>query len=104
MLAMAIARCGSLAAVVITAALGLFEVAGVRRLWAMRRSEFALSMACFLGVAVFGVLEGIFIAVGLALANFIQRAWRPYDAVLGRVDGMKGYPVSYTHLTLPTKA
>ncbi len=25
------------------------------------------------------------------MANFIQRAWRPYDAVLGRVDGMKGY-------------
>ena len=81
----------ALAAVVITAALGLFEIAGVRRLWAMRRSEFALSMACFLGVALFGVLQGIFIAVGLALANFIQRAWRPYDAVLGRVDGMKGY-------------
>jgi high affinity sulfate transporter 1 len=81
----------ALAAVVITAALGLFEVAGVRRLWRMRRREFALSIVCFLGVAVFGVIEGIFIAVGLALATFIQRAWRPYDAVLGRVDGLKGY-------------
>ncbi len=50
-----------------------------------------MSIACFLGVAILGVIEGIFIAVGLALANFIQRAWRPYDAVLGRVDGMKGY-------------
>jgi high affinity sulfate transporter 1 len=81
----------ALAAVVITAALGLFEVAGVRRLWRMRRSEFLLSIVCFLGVAVLGVIEGIFIAVGLALANFIQRAWRPYDAVLGRVDGLNGY-------------
>jgi high affinity sulfate transporter 1 len=81
----------ALAAVVITAALGLFEVAGVRRLWRMRRREFALSIVCFLGVALFGVIQGIFIAVGLALATFIQRAWRPYDAVLGRVDGMKGY-------------
>ena len=81
----------ALAAVVITAAVGLFEISGVRRLWRMRRSEFALSIVCFLGVAVFGVIEGIFIAVGLALANFIQRAWRPYDAVLGRVDGLKGY-------------
>jgi MFS superfamily sulfate permease-like transporter len=35
--------------------------------------------------------EGIFIAVGLALLDFIRRAWRPYDAVLGRVDGLKGY-------------
>ena len=81
----------ALAAVVIAAALGLFEVAGLRRLWRMRRREFALSIACFLGVAILGVIEGIFIAVGLALANFIQRAWRPYDAVLGRVDGLKGY-------------
>ena len=30
-------------------------------------------------------------AVGLALLAFIWRAWRPYDAVLGRVDGLKGY-------------
>jgi high affinity sulfate transporter 1 len=81
----------ALAAVVITAALSLFEVAGVRRLWRMSRREFALSIVCFLGVAVFGVIEGIFIAVGLALAIFIQRASRPYDAVLGRVDGLKGY-------------
>jgi MFS superfamily sulfate permease-like transporter len=63
----------------------------VIRLWRMRRSEFLLSMVCFLGVAFIGVIEGIFIAVGLALANFIKRAWSPYDAVLGRVDGLKGY-------------
>lgn len=81
----------ALAAVVITAALGLFEVGGVRRLWRMRRSEFYLSMVCFLGVALLGVIEGIFIAVGLALAQFVKRAWSPHDAVLGRVDGVKGY-------------
>jgi MFS superfamily sulfate permease-like transporter len=42
-------------------------------------------------VAVLGVIEGIFIAVALALLDFIRRAWRPYDAVLGRVDDLKGY-------------
>jgi MFS superfamily sulfate permease-like transporter len=76
---------------VISAALGLIEVAGVRKLYRVRKTEFALSIVCFLGVAVLGVIEGIFIAVGLALLNFIWRAWRPYDAVLGRVDGLKGY-------------
>ena len=81
----------ALAAVVITAALGLIEAAGVRKLYRMRKTEFALSIACFLGVAVIGVIEGIFIAVALALLDFIRRAWRPYDAVLGRVDGLKGY-------------
>jgi high affinity sulfate transporter 1 len=81
----------ALAAVVISAAIGLFEVAGVRRLYRLRRTEFALSVVCFLGVALLGVIQGIFIAVALALLDFIRRAWRPYDAVLGRVDGVKGY-------------
>jgi MFS superfamily sulfate permease-like transporter len=81
----------ALAAVVITAAIGLLEIAGVRKLYRQRKTEFSLSIACFLGVAFLGVIEGIFIAVGLSLLNFIRRAWRPYDAVLGRVDGLKGY-------------
>jgi MFS superfamily sulfate permease-like transporter len=42
-------------------------------------------------VLLLGVVEGIFLAVGIALIAFVWRAWRPYDAVLGRVDGLKGY-------------
>jgi high affinity sulfate transporter 1 len=81
----------ALAAVVISAAIGLIEAAGVQRLYRVRRTEFALSIVCFLGVAVLGVIQGIFIAVALALLDFIRRAWRPHDAVLGRVDDLKGY-------------
>ena len=29
------------------------------------------------------MIQGIFIAVGLSLLNFIRRAWRPHDAVVG---------------------
>ena len=81
----------ALGAIVITAALSLFDVAGVRRLLRLRRSEFGLSVVSFLGVAVFGVLPGIGIAVGLSLLDFIRHAWRPHDAVLGRVPNYKGY-------------
>lgn len=81
----------ALGAVVIAACVSLVEVRSVRRLWTIRRSEFALSMVCFCGVALVGVIQGIFIAVALALLAFIWRAWRPYDAVLGRVDKLKGY-------------
>ncbi|MBK9965691.1 MAG: SulP family inorganic anion transporter [Holophagales bacterium] len=80
-----------LGAVVISACLGLVEISGVLRLWRLRPGEFVLSIVCFLGVALFGVIEGIFIAVGLALADFVWRAWRPYDAVLGCVEGIEGY-------------
>jgi MFS superfamily sulfate permease-like transporter len=81
----------ALAAVVIAAAFGLVEYAGVRRLYHLRRSEFWLSFVCFLGVAVVGAVPGILLAVGLSLAAFIVRSWRPYYAVLGRVDGRQGY-------------
>ncbi len=81
----------ALGAIVIAACLGLVEVAGVMRLYRIRRGEFVLSIVCFLGVALVGVIQGMFIAVGLALLAFIWRAWRPHDAILGRLDGVKGY-------------
>ena len=80
-----------LAAIVITAAVGLIDVAGVRRLYRVRRSEFVLWLAAFGGVALLGVLVGIFVAILLSLADFVRRAWRPHDAVLGREDELKGY-------------
>jgi high affinity sulfate transporter 1 len=80
-----------LAAIVITAAAGLIDAPGVRRLYRVRRSEFVLWLAAFLGVALLGVLLGIFVAILLSLADFVRRAWRPHDAVLGREDDLKGY-------------
>jgi MFS superfamily sulfate permease-like transporter len=81
-----------LAAIVITAAIGLIDVAGVRRLYRVRRSEFVLWLAAFGGVALLGVLVGIFVAILLSLGDFVRRAWRPHDAVLGREDALKGLP------------
>ena len=81
----------ALAAVVIAASWSLADIAGVRRLRRQRTSDFLLSLAAFLGVALFGVLPGIAIAVGLSIGNVFRRAWRPHQAVLGRVEGMAGY-------------
>jgi len=81
----------TLAAVVIAASLSLADLAGMRRLWRQRRSDFALATAAFLGVALLGVLPGIALAVVLSILDVFRRAWRPYEAVLGRVEGMAGY-------------
>ncbi|MFC8515230.1 SulP family inorganic anion transporter [Streptomyces sp. NPDC057257] len=81
----------ALAAVVITASLSLADLAGTARLWKQRRTEFLLSIAAFLGVALLGVLPGIAIAVGLSILNVFRRAWWPYNTVLGRVPGLPGY-------------
>jgi high affinity sulfate transporter 1 len=81
----------ALAAVVITASLSLADIPGTVRLWRQRKAEFVLSITAFLGVALLGVLAGIAIAVGLSILNVFRQAWRPYDTVLGRVDGLAGY-------------
>jgi len=81
----------ALAAVVIAAAIGLFEFTDLRRIFRIQQWEFWLSMVCFVGVAVFGVIPGIGIAIMIALLEFLWDGWRPDYAVLGRVDGIRGY-------------
>jgi high affinity sulfate transporter 1 len=81
----------ALAAVVITASLSLADIPGTVRLWRQRRTEFGLSIAALLGVALLGVLPGIAIAVALSILNVFRRAWWPYDTVLGRVTGLEGF-------------
>src|SRR3954447_8905671 len=81
----------ALAAVVITASLSLADVPATVRLWHQRKVEFTLSIVAFAGVALLGVLPGIGIAVGLSILNVFRRAWRPYQTVLGQVDGVPGY-------------
>jgi len=80
-----------LAAVVIAASLSLADIAGVMRLWRQRKTEFLLTVAAFLGVALLGVLAGIGVAVALSILNVFARAWRPYQTTLGRVPGMSGH-------------
>jgi high affinity sulfate transporter 1 len=80
-----------LSAIVIAAVIGLIDVPGLRRLSRVHRADFSLAIACFLGVAAFGVLWGIGISIGLSVLAFLWRAWHPYDAVLGRATGVKGY-------------
>ena len=81
----------ALAAVVITAAIGLFEFSDLRRIYRIQRWEFWLSIGCFVGVAVLGAIPGIGLAIAIAVIEFLWDGWRPHFAVLGRVDGLRGY-------------
>ncbi|WCM48684.1 sulfate permease [Pseudomonas sp. WJP1] len=81
----------ALAAVVIASAIGLIEVADLRRIYRIQRWEFWLSIACTIGVAVFGAIEGIALAIVIAIIEFLWDGWRPYSAVLGQAEGVKGY-------------
>jgi len=81
----------ALAAIVIASAIGLFEIADLRRIYRIQQWEFWLSMVCFAGVAVFGAVPGIAIAIVIAVIEFLWDGWRPHSAVLGRVDQVHGY-------------
>ena len=81
----------ALAAIIIAASFSLFDVAELRRLWTVQKSEFVLALVALLGVALVGVLQGIVIAVVISIFQFFEKAWRPYAAVLGKPEGIAGY-------------
>jgi len=81
----------ALAAVVIVAALSLVNMRDVVRYWKVRRSSVLLSLTATVGVIVLGVLEGIGLAIFLAVLLFFRRSWWPHGAVLGRGDGIDGW-------------
>jgi len=81
----------ALAAVVIASAIGLIEISDLKRIYRIQRWEFWLSIGCFIGVAVFGAIPGITLAIVIAVIEFLWDGWRPHSAVLGRVDQIKGY-------------
>ena len=81
----------ALAAVVIASAIALIEVKDLLRIYRIQRWEFWLSIGCMAGVAVLGAIEGIGLAIAMAVIEFLWDAWRPHFAVLGRVEGVKGY-------------
>ena len=65
-----------LAAIVITAAISLVDVAGVRTCGGSGAPS-SSSRWPRSGVVLVGALPGIVVAVGLSLREFIRRAWRP---------------------------
>jgi high affinity sulfate transporter 1 len=81
----------ALSAVVIAAAVRTFDLRALRVFAFVRRSDLLLSLIAFLAVATLGVIPGIGVAVTVSILDFVRRAWRPHDAVLGRAEGLKGY-------------
>jgi len=81
----------ALAGVVIASAIGLFEFTDLRRIYRIQRWECWLSITCTVGVVMLGAIPGIGLAVVIAVIEFLWDGWRPYSAVLGRAEGVKGY-------------
>jgi high affinity sulfate transporter 1 len=81
----------ALAAVLIAAAVSLMNLAVLSRYLRARKSALVLSLITTAGVVVFGVLQGIVIAIALAVLMFFRRSWQPHGAVLGHVPAAGGW-------------
>ena len=87
----------TLAAIVMVALRKYYSLAGLRRLYRVRRADFLLSAAALAGVLLFGVLPGVVIGVVLSLALLILRESSPNSAVLGRRPGGNEFADLVTH-------
>jgi high affinity sulfate transporter 1 len=81
----------ALAAVVIAAAVSLTNVRAVRQYARVRMSSLLLSLVATVGVVALGVLQGIVVAVFLAVLMFFRRNWWPHGAVLGQAPDGSGW-------------
>lgn len=76
-----------LAAIVLMAVVGLFQVQAFTRLWRFSRAEFAVALVATAGVLSAGILNGVLLGAVMSIIMLLRRASRPHVAVLGRVAG-----------------
>jgi len=92
----------ALGAVLMFAAFSLFDMNSLREIWKIDRLEFGLAVITMLGVVAVGAINGILIAVALAVARFVKQTARPRVEVLGTVDGLPGFHSIERHQTAKT--
>jgi sulfate permease, SulP family len=72
----------ALAAIVFLIAAGLIDVAGMRRILACRRPEFAVALLTTAAVVILGVEEGIVLAVVASVIDHLRHSYNPRNSVL----------------------
>ena len=80
-----------LAAIVLMAVAGLYNVTALRHLWRADRTEFVVAIAALLGVLGSGLLRGVLIGAIISLVQLLRRASRPHVALLGRIPGTRRF-------------
>jgi|GEM_PF-56176 len=78
-----------LAAIIMTAVVGLIDAREVVHLWKVKRSDLVLLVITFVATLTIGIDQGILTGVGASLLWFVVRATRPHFAVLGRLPGTR---------------
>jgi SulP family sulfate permease len=74
----------ALAAVVLVIGIDLIDVAGLRRIFTVRRPEFAVAVLTAAAVVVLGVEQGIVLAVVASIVDHLRHSYAPHNAVLAK--------------------
>jgi SulP family sulfate permease len=80
-----------LAAIVLSAVMGLVKVEALQHLWKTDRQEFLVAVAALAGVLTSGLLRGVLIGAVISIVLLIRHASRPHVAVLGRIPGSRRF-------------
>jgi sulfate permease, SulP family len=80
-----------LAAVLLTAILGLFDFQALARMWRVSRLDFYAALIALVGVLLLGILQGILIAALASILMLLARISRPHVAFLGRIPETNMY-------------
>ncbi len=80
-----------LAASIVVAAVGMIDVAELRRAWAYDRADAFAFIGTALGVLTLGLQAGIALGIGLTLATLLYRSSVPHIAVVGRIVGTEHF-------------
>jgi sulfate permease, SulP family len=80
-----------LAAVVLTAISGLFDLPALAHMWRVSRSDFYAAAIALGAVLLLGILQGIMLAALASVLMLLVRASRPHVAFLGRIPGTNSY-------------
>ncbi|KAI3817722.1 hypothetical protein L1987_11520 [Smallanthus sonchifolius] len=93
----------ALAAIVISAVIGLVDYEEAMFLWRVDKKDFFLWTVTFATTLFFGIEIGVLVGVGFSLAFVIHESANPHVAVLGRLPGTtvyrntQQYPEAYTY-------
>jgi SulP family sulfate permease len=80
-----------LAAIVLVAIKGLFDLEEMKHLYKINKQEFYVAMIAFVGVLIWGILTGVLLAAIVTLLLMIKATSKPTVAFLGRIPGTKRY-------------
>ncbi len=72
-----------LAAVVFLIGVSLVDIVGLKRIWAVRRSESVIAAITAIVVITVGVEQGIILAIILSVLELVRRAYSPKDFLIG---------------------